>query len=229
MPNAPQVLEFSDVTKTFETAGGATIHALRPTSFAAPADRVVAIVGRSGSGKTTLLNLAAGIDLPTSGAVSLRGKNLAGLGDRERTLLRRQHVGMVFQFFHLLDHLSVEENITLPELIAGGGRRAVTPRAKDLLHRVGLVDRAGDPVHQLSGGEKQRVAICRALLRKPKLILADEPTGNLDDDTSLNVMNLMLGLARDEASTLLYVTHSVELANMADEVWSLHSGTLQPT
>ena len=140
------------------------------------------------------------------------------------SVLRRRHVGLVFQFFHLLPHLTVAENVALPGLIAGGG--AGGDRVHDLLHRVGLADRAGDHVQQLSGGEMQRVAICRAVLQRPALLLADEPTGNLDDDSSRVVMELMLRLAADEGSTLILVTHSAELAALAQATWRLTSGRL---
>jgi len=186
----------------------------------------VAIVGRSGSGKSTLLHLAAGIDLPTEGAVVVEGRELGRLSDRTRTLLRRDGIGLVFQFFHLLPHLSVRDNVALPELIAGGRPAAFEPRVATLLGRVGLADRAGDPVSKLSGGEMQRVAICRALLRRPRLLLADEPTGNLDDASGREVMALMLSLAAEEGSTLVYVTHSREFAALADETWALQSGML---
>jgi predicted ABC-type transport system involved in lysophospholipase L1 biosynthesis ATPase subunit len=187
--------------------------------------RAVALIGRSGSGKSTFLHLAAGIDEPTRGEVRLLGRPLAALDDRARTLARREHVGLVFQFFHLLPHLSALENVLVPALIAGDGaaRRA---RARDLLARVGLAGREAQPVLELSGGEMQRVALCRALLRRPKLVLADEPTGNLDEATGQVVMDLLLRMAREEGSALVYVTHSRELASLADEVWTLHSGVL---
>jgi ABC-type lipoprotein export system ATPase subunit len=189
----------------------------------------VAIVGRSGSGKSTLLHLAAGIDVPTQGEVSIRGRNLAALSDRARTLVRRQEIGLVFQFFYLLPHLSVRENVCLPGFIAGEGVSEFEERASELLEEVGLLDRAEDNIQELSGGEMQRVAICRSLLRKPRLLLADEPTGNLDDANSGLVMNLMLKLASKEGNTLVYVTHSAELASLADEVWRLQSGVLNPS
>jgi ABC-type lipoprotein export system ATPase subunit len=187
----------------------------------------VAVVGRSGSGKSTLLHLAAGIDIPTKGEVWIHGSNLAALSDRDRTLLRRNKIGLVFQFFYLLSHLSVRDNVALPELVAGGKSSDFDPRVYELLDRVGLADRAEDPVQSLSGGEMQRIAICRALLRRPRLLLADEPTGNLDDANSRLVMDLMLKLASEEGSTLIYVTHSRELAALADETWRLHSGVLE--
>jgi ABC-type lipoprotein export system ATPase subunit len=219
-------LRFDRVSKVYETFASGSRHALRDVTFVMPAGRVIAVVGRSGSGKSTLLHLAAGIDVPTSGEVHLQGRALGALSDGARTLLRRDAVGLVFQFFHLLPHLSLRDNVVLPALIAGERPAACEPRALELLARVGLADRAGDPVQKLSGGEMQRVAICRALLRRPALLLADEPTGNLDDDHGRRVMDLLLALAREEGRSLLYVTHSREFAALADRTWRIHSGEL---
>jgi ABC-type lipoprotein export system ATPase subunit len=218
------VVTFRQVTREYRTEGGAVLRALRGVSGEVPERSAVAVTGRSGSGKSTLLHLAAGIDAPTSGEVLLLGRPLAVLSDGDRTRLRRDHVGLVFQFFHLLPHLSVEENVLVPALVAGDAPRRAAARARDLLARVGLDARARDPVQKLSGGEMQRVALCRALLRRPKLLLADEPTGNLDEENGQRVMELLLGLARDEGSAVLYVTHSRELAALADAIWTLHSG-----
>jgi len=220
-------LSFHGVTKTYTTFAAGTKHALEDVSFEVEPGGVIAIVGRSGSGKSTLLNLAAGIDVPSEGTVRWEGRDIGGLSDRERTLLRRGHVGFVFQFFHLLSHLTVWENVAVPDLIAGGRHADSRARIHELLAQVGLADRAEDPVDRLSGGEMQRVAICRALLRRPTLLLADEPTGNLDDATGRTIMDLMLGLVRREGSTLLYVTHSRELAARADAVWEIRSGHLE--
>lgn len=170
------------------------------------------------------MHLAAGIDEPTRGSVFLSDRELSRLSDRARTLERRNRVGLVFQFFHLLPHLSVLENVGLPARIASDPDRVWKPRAGELLGRVGLADRAADAVGQLSGGEMQRVALCRALLRRPSLVLADEPTGNLDDENGRLVMDLLLGLARDEGAALVYVTHSEDLAALADERRHLVSG-----
>lgn len=219
-------LAFSHVSKIYEETAGGGLTALHDVSFQVPSGRRVAVVGRSGSGKSTLLHLAAGIDLPTRGRVEILGRDLSRLSDRERTLLRRNQIGLVFQFFHLLPHLPVRENVALPALVAGGKRRDFEPRVLQLLERVGLVDRADDPVSNLSGGEMQRVAICRALLHRPRLILADEPTGNLDDENSWVVLELMLELVTQEKATLVYVTHSRTLAGLADETWRIHSGVL---
>lgn len=185
----------------------------------------IAVIGRSGSGKSTLLHIAAGIDVASRGTVRLFGSALDSLPEHERTLLRRETIGLVFQFFHLLPHLTVLENVMLPAMIAGVS--SMTDRARELLGRVGLAERAADSAQKLSGGEMQRVALCRALLRKPKLILADEPTGNLDDLTGRSVMDMLLSTTRDEGATLVYVTHSAELAGLADARFVLHSGVLE--
>ena len=215
------------VVKVYETFGGGSRLALQQVTCDVGLGRRIAIVGRSGSGKSTLLHLAAGVDVPSEGDIYVMGQRLAGLSERARTHLRRNHIGLVFQFFHLIPHLSVRDNVALPALIAGDKPAVFRARVVDLLERVGLGDRAGDEVQKLSGGEMQRVAICRALLRRPKLLLADEPTGNLDDENARRVMQLMLSLVEEEGSTLVYVTHSREFAALADDVWQLHSGILE--
>ncbi len=221
------VLSFRGVSKIYDSGVGIR-YALREVSFDLSPGQRVAVEGRSGSGKSTLLHLAAGIDLPSRGEVWSEGRNLASLSERDRALLRRKGVGLVFQFFYLLSHLSVAENVGLPELVAGSRPSQFASRVQALLERVDLGDRAGDPIHQLSGGEMQRVAICRALLRRPRLLLADEPTGNLDDENSQQVLQLMLSLAEEEGSSLIYATHSRELASLADQRWQLHSGIMGP-
>jgi len=221
------VLEFENVSKLYPVSGGAPLAALKHVTFRIAAGRTIAIIGRSGSGKSTLLHLASGIERPSEGAIRLMGQDLAGLGDRERTLLRRESIGLIFQFFHLLAHLSVRDNVLLPAWIASETDAAVRARADALLSRVGLAGRAADSIQQLSGGEMQRVALCRALLRTPKLLLADEPTGSLDDENGARVMEQLLSLSAREGTTLIYVTHSAELAALADETWKLHSGTLE--
>ncbi len=221
------VLAFRDVDKVYLQSSGAELWALRKVNIAIEERRRIAITGRSGSGKSTFLHLAAGIDVPSDGVVEIMGQDVASQPEHRRTLGRRENIGLVFQFFHLLPHLTVQENLLLPGWIAGDETPRLVARACDLLEKVGLSGRAGDPAQMLSGGEMQRVAICRALLRGPRLILADEPTGNLDDENSIKVMDLLLSLVRDEGSTLVYVTHSTELAELADERWRLHSGILE--
>ena len=224
---APPVLAFRAVSRDYRSAGGAVLRAVREATGEVAPGQVVAVTGRSGSGKSTLLHLAAGIDAPSSGEVVLLGRPLGALSDGVRTRLRRDHVGLVFQFFHLLPHLSALENVLVPALVAGDPGGPAEARARELLDRVGLAARAGDPVQKLSGGEMQRVALCRALLRRPRLLLADEPTGNLDEETGRAVLELILGLARGEGSAVLYVTHSAEPAAAADAVWTMHSGAVE--
>jgi putative ABC transport system ATP-binding protein len=182
-----------------------------------------ALFGRSGSGKSTLLNLIAGIDLPTSGRVLLGDVDLTALSERERTLTRRRRIGFVFQQFNLIPTLTVGENVRLPMDLVG---RADDGRSAQLLGDVGLADRAGAFPDKLSGGEQQRVAIARALAHDPDLILADEPTGNLDRSTADAVLDLLQSLARDRGKTLLVVTHDPSIAQRADRVLSLRDGTL---
>ncbi len=222
-------LSFEEVWKSYPQVDGRQLHALRGVTARVEPGVRVAIIGRSGSGKSTFLHLAAGIDEPSRGEVSILGSRLSEMSDHQRTLQRREKIGLVFQFFHLLPHLDVLDNVVLPALIAGDRRRDYEPRARELLERVGLGDRTRETVEKLSGGEMQRVAICRAMLRRPSLLLADEPTGNLDDETGRRVMELLLRLVEDEASTLIYVTHSLQLAALADQTWSLHSGAHEET
>ncbi|MDX1661179.1 MAG: ABC transporter ATP-binding protein [Gemmatimonadota bacterium] len=226
MNGGAPVVAFDAVSKRY-VEGTVERWALRDVSFDLHAGRSVAVVGRSGSGKTTLLHLAAGIDVPTAGRVELDGRALESMSDAARSRMRRERVGLVFQFFHLLPHLSVEDNVALPEMIAGTSADEFRARARELLRRVGLADRASSAVHRLSGGERQRVAICRALIRRPSLLLADEPTGNLDDATGDRVMELLDGMAEEVGATLLYVTHSRRHAAYADETWTLNDGRLE--
>jgi len=186
----------------------------------------VAIVGESGSGKSTLLNLISGIDNADSGAIWLDGQDLVTLDERERTLLRRRHIGFVFQFFNLLPTLSVQENVLLPLQLNGvSGPRAVE-RAQALLAAVGLGDRGATFPDKLSGGEQQRVAIARALVHNPRLVLADEPTGNLDEETGREVLSLLDRLTRQAERNLILVTHSEEAAARANRVLYLSEGKL---
>lgn len=216
-------LRFEGVSKTYS---GASKPALDSISVGLNPGEQTALVGRSGSGKSTFLHLAAAIDVPSRGRVLVGGRPVSEMSERERTLLRRDHIGLVFQFFHLLPHLSVLENVLLPAMIAAdtGEYRS---RATELLDRVGLADRSKDSAERLSGGEMQRIAICRGLLRRPKLLLADEPTGNLDDETGEAVMELLTSVVRDENATLLFVTHSLELAARADRILEMNSGRIE--
>lgn len=221
------ILKFTDVTMAFPAGDGPPREVLHQVSFDLAVGSSVALVGPSGSGKSTLLHLAAGISMPSAGRIELCGRDLTQCAEKERTRLRGRQVGLVFQFFHLLPHLSVSENVALPGWIAGTAGSRLRERTHSLLERVGLGDRRDDPVGRLSGGEMQRVAICRALLRAPALVLADEPTGSLDRAGGRQVMDLLLELVRAEHGTLLFVTHSRELAATADAVWELHDGVMQ--
>jgi putative ABC transport system ATP-binding protein len=187
----------------------------------------VALLGRSGSGKSTLLNLVSGIDRPDAGEVWVGGQELTCLNDQERTLFRRRHIGFVFQFFNLIPTLSVLENVTLPLELNGSPARAARAAAEPLLAAVGLLDRAATAPDKLSGGEQQRVAIARALITDPLLVLADEPTGNLDEATGESVLSLLDRLTRQAGKNLLMVTHSAESAAQADRVFQLHAGKLE--
>lgn len=189
----------------------------------------VAILGLSGSGKSTLLNLMSGIDLPDAGAIRVGGIDLPSLSERDRTLFRREHVGFVFQFFNLLPTLTVFENLLLPLELAGASGGEEEARAADLLEAVGLSDRAGTFPDRLSGGEQQRIAVARALVHRPGLLLADEPTGNLDEDTGERVMELLAELVASQRATLVLVTHSHDLARRMDRVLRVDHGRLEET
>jgi putative ABC transport system ATP-binding protein len=184
------------------------------------------VLGKSGSGKSTLLNLISGIEVPTAGDVFVAGVPITRLNERQRTLFRRDNVGFVFQFFNLIPTLTVLENVTLPQELAGREQRAVEATAMALLERVELADRRDTFPDRLSGGEQQRVAIARALAHDPMLLLADEPTGNLDEDTGAQVLALLLELTRAAGKTLLMATHSAEVVPQADRVFEIHEGKL---
>jgi putative ABC transport system ATP-binding protein len=186
----------------------------------------VVLLGRSGSGKSTLLNLISGIDLPTSGEVTIGGTNLTQLSERERTLFRREHIGFVFQSLNLVPTLTVAENVRLPLELNNVREAEARSRAAEQLATVGLADRQGSYPDRLSGGEQQRVAIARALAHRPRLLLADEPTGNLDEVTGRRVMDLLEKLVRESGQTILLVTHDRELVARADRVLVLEGGVL---
>jgi putative ABC transport system ATP-binding protein len=188
---------------------------------------VVALVGASGSGKTTLLNLLSGIDTPDEGTVMIDGVDVHARGEPHRTLLRRQALGFVFQFFNLIPTLTVAENVALPMQLVGARPRLIEMRVAELLERVGLPQMQQRYPETLSGGEQQRTAIARALAHRPRLLLADEPTGNLDEDTGEKVIALLTSMARAEETTMLVVTHSSAVARAADRVLCLQHGLLR--
>jgi putative ABC transport system ATP-binding protein len=215
-----------ELEKTYAPGGEAPFPALCGVSFEARAGEVLLLLGKSGSGKTTLLNLLAGLDRPTSGRVEVEGRDLAAMGEKGRTDWRRRRVGFVFQFFNLLPTLTAGENVGLAlELIGSTDRKKV--RAG--LASVGLADKAGRYPHELSGGEQQRVAIARALVKEPALILADEPTGNLDSRTGELVLELLVGRCRESSTTLLMASHALGTARYADRILRLEDGRLRET
>jgi putative ABC transport system ATP-binding protein len=218
-------LRLDDVAKSY-AQGDAERVVLDGVDLTVEAGELVVLLGRSGSGKSTLLHLISGIDLPDRGRVEVNGLDLTALSERERTLFRRHHVGFVFQFFHLLPTLTVLENLLLPLELAGRDDAAGRRRAHELLDEVGLADRAGDFPDRLSGGEQQRVAVARALVHDPLLLLADEPTGNLDAETGERVLELLDRLTRRAGKTLVVVTHSRRVAALADRVYRIEDGRL---
>ncbi len=217
-------LELRAVSKTYRN-GGPAVEVLHDISLTAQAGTVTALVGRSGSGKTTLLNLAGAMDFPSSGEVLIDGRATQALSDAELTALRRRSVGFVFQFFQLLPNLTALENVELPLLLSHASKARQT--ALDRLGWVGLEDKAGSMPYQLSGGQMQRVAIARALVHAPDLLIADEPTGNLDNASGENVLELLRRSASDFGATVLLATHSAEAAAMADVRVGLRDGRVR--
>jgi putative ABC transport system ATP-binding protein len=207
------MIELRKVSKTV-MSGGQPLTILHPLDLSVSSGEFLAIVGPSGSGKSTLLGLLAGLDAPTTGEILVNGSDITKLSEDNLARLRGSTIGFVFQFFHLVPSLTAFENILVPMEIAG--RRDATPRAKALLDEVGLSGRGHHYPSQLSGGEQQRVAIARALANDPPIVLADEPTGNLDSATGRYIMDILLGVHRARATTLVLVTHDAELAGLAD-------------
>ncbi len=215
------MIELRSVSKTV-MSGGHPLTILHPLDLFVPSGQFLAVVGPSGSGKSTLLGLLAGLDEPTSGEILIDGVGITTLTEDALARLRGEKIGFVFQFFHLVPSLTAFENIAVPMEIFG--RRDAAPRAKQLLAEVALEDRGHHYPSQLSGGEQQRVALARALANDPPIILADEPTGNLDSTTGRNIMDLLLGIHRARHATLVLVTHDAELAGLADVRLMLRDG-----
>jgi putative ABC transport system ATP-binding protein len=225
--NPAPTLRIRELTRSFRE--GDRVHrVLDGASAEIGHGETVAIVGRSGSGKSTLLNLISGIDHPEAGSVEIDGRELTALREPERTLFRRRHIGFVYQFFNLVPTLDAGENVRLVLELNGVRGAAARERTAEILRRVELIDRSTSPIDALSGGEQQRVAIARALVHEPKVILADEPTGNLDDETAQVVLPLLLHLSRERGATLLIVTHDRALTASADRVLELRDGRLHP-
>jgi putative ABC transport system ATP-binding protein len=221
----PDIIRLERLTKDYAEAGQ-TRRILEECTYAFAEGAFTAIRGRSGSGKSTLLNLIACIDTPTGGDIWIGETCVTKLSARERTLFRRDHLGFVFQFFNLIPTLTVLENVLLPAELAGRAVNGSRPRALDLLERVGLADRRSQFPDKLSGGEQQRVAIARALTQNPRLVLADEPTGNLDEKTGFEIMRLLDEVTRQQGRTLIMVTHSHQIAALADTVLTIHDQRL---
>jgi putative ABC transport system ATP-binding protein len=215
------MIELRGVSKTVQS-GDRPLTILHPLDYTIPSGEFLAVVGPSGSGKSTLLGLVAGLDAPSTGQIVIDGVDITGLGEDALARLRGEKIGFVFQFFHLVPSLTAYENILIPMEIAG--RRDAVERARQLLGEVGLLDRGHHYPSQLSGGEQQRVAIARALANDPPIVLADEPTGNLDSTTGHNIMQLLLEIRRARRSTLILVTHDAELASLADTRLLLRDG-----
>lgn len=220
------MLELHGITKSYNHGKPNEINVLRGIDLQVAAGEVVALVAPSGAGKSTLLHIAGLLDTPDAGQVLIAGQDMSGRSDRKRTEVRRDQVGFIYQFHHLLPEFSAIENITLPQFANGVSQKAAQARAMDLLASVGVQDRAGHRPAALSGGEQQRVAFCRALANQPRVLLADEPTGNLDPETSDRVFGALMALARDTGLSALIATHNLELAARMDRIVRLESGSL---
>jgi putative ABC transport system ATP-binding protein len=219
------VVKTKDLRKNYE-AEGAPVRALRGVDVEIKDGEFVAVMGPSGCGKSTLLNLIAGLDTPTDGEISVADETLVGKDENQLAKMRRKHIGIVFQFFNLLEGMSVLENVTLPAVIAGMPRKQAETRARDLLDLLGLADKAKNAPGVLSGGQRQRLAIARALANKPTLVLADEPTGALDSAGGVEVMELFRRLHAD-GQTILLVTHDEKVAAHADRVVRMRDGKVE--
>lgn len=220
------MLRLNDIEKVYNAGQKGEVRVLRKARLEIGAGEMVALVAPSGAGKSTLLHIAGLLDTPDSGTVEIGGEAMTGLSDRRRTIARRREVGFVYQFHHLLPEFTARENIVLPQLADGVPRAEATARADELLGRVGIAGRAGHRPSAMSGGEQQRVAFCRALANSPRLLLADEPTGNLDPATSDTVFETLMDLVRGTGLAALIATHNLELAARMDRVVKLDQGAV---
>ena len=219
------LLEARNLGKRF-SEGRLSVEVLKEVNIAIPARQSVAITGASGSGKSTLLHLLGGLDLPSRGEVLINNQNISRLNEVERGALRNQYLGFVYQFHHLLPEFSALENVAMPLLIRRADKRQALAEAAELLAKVGLAERLAHKPGELSGGERQRAAIARALVTRPKCVLADEPTGNLDQKTADQVFDLILELNQSLGASLVMVTHNLELSRRVDRVMELKNGSL---
>ncbi len=220
------MLELHGIVKTYNNGKPNEINVLRGADLTVDQGEVVALVAPSGAGKSTLLHIAGLLDTPDQGQVLINGQDMSGKSDRKRTAVRRDEVGFIYQFHHLLPEFSALENIVLPQLANGVSQKLAEGRALELLGNVGVADRADHRPAAMSGGEQQRVAFCRALANEPLVLLADEPTGNLDPATSDQVFAALMGLARDTGLSALIATHNMELAARMDRVVRMENGVL---
>ena len=220
------VLELRGIEKGYKLGKPGEVLVLRGADLTIRRGEVVALVAPSGAGKSTLLHIAGLLDTPNGGEVRIGGEEMSRLSDRRRTAVRRSEVGFIYQFHHLLPEFSAAENVILPQLANGTGQAAAAARAADLLSRVGIADRVDHRPAALSGGEQQRVAFCRALANQPKLLLADEPTGNLDPETSERVFATLMDVVRETGLSALIATHNLELAARMDRVVRLDAGRI---
>jgi lipoprotein-releasing system ATP-binding protein len=220
------VLSLKNITRTYKTSAG-TLDVLKGANLDINAGELVALIGPSGSGKSTLLHIAGLLDTPQSGDITIAGEEASRAGDARRTRLRNRHIGFIYQFHNLLPELTAEENVAIPQRIAGVSAADAQMRARALLTRLGLAERMHHLPAQLSGGEQQRVAIARALANKPALILADEPTGNLDPATADSVTELLLEIAREEKVGAIIATHNMTLAKRLHRAVTLRSGLIE--
>ena len=221
----PILYQFENVQRTFQGLSE-NITVFENLTFQVEDGASLAIVGASGSGKSTLLHLMGALDTPTAGTIFFAGQDISEMDENEKAYFRNKTLGFIYQFHHLLPEFSAEENVAMPALIAGEKLATILPRARQMLAKVGLEHRLTAKIATLSGGERQRVAIARAILQEPKVLLADEPTGNLDENTGHQIEELLLNLNQELGTTLIVVTHNLELASHLDRCLELKSGKL---
>lgn len=226
--NSPIIMEAVNLCMSFQEGSGAQLDVLKNINLTVKAGEKVAIVGASGSGKSTLLHLLGGLDKPTSGQVFVNEKDLTRMSEKERCRVRNNYMGFVYQFHHLLAEFTAEENVAMPALVRGTSPSQSLSKAGILLDKVGMTRRREHKPAELSGGERQRAAIARAIINEPRVICADEPTGNLDKATAEQVVQVMLRLNKEFGTSLIVVTHDMELAQKMDTIYTIDNGVLKP-
>ena len=222
------MLEAANLSKSFTEGSGSILHVLKDVNLTVRAGEKVVIVGASGSGKSTLLHLLGGLDTPTSGQVFVHEKDIAKLKEGDRCKLRNRNLGFIYQFHHLLPEFTAQENVAMPSLIRGTRPSQALNHARLLLEKVGMIRRLDHKPAELSGGERQRAAIARAMVNEPRCICADEPTGNLDKATAEQVIQVMLRLNKEYGTSLIVVTHDMDLAKKMDVIYTIENGSLMP-